>query len=274
MALLHRALRRVRPAPLAAALKKLVNVRRQTVVLADGARFHVDPVSDFGHRVTSPGGYEPELTQLAKHVLRRMDVFVDVGSNEGYFSVLAARLGAIVHAIEPQAALTRVIQRNSRLNNITMRTHRIALADRKGIATLHVSNSTNSGSSSLFSVYRADHDERVATLPLDNVLMREGVRHVRLLKVDCEGAEKIVIPGARATLACKRVDFISIEYHSRIIGEAACAVIDHTIRDHGYRCLALGSGLWVYHLPGLESQLAALGPLRAVPPLKHQQLGT
>jgi FkbM family methyltransferase len=267
MALLHTVLRRVRPAPLAAALKKLVNVQRRKVVLEDGAKFYVDPVSDFGHRVTSPIGYEPGLTQLAKHVLGWKDVFVDVGANEGYFSVLAARQGAIVHAIEPQAALTPVIQENSRLNNVTIHTHQIALADRRGTAMLHVADSTNSGSSSLFGRHRADHDECVKVLPLDHVLKRASIRHVRLLKIDCEGAEKIVIPGAYTTLARNRVDFISIEYHSTIIGVVACAEIDHTIRDHGYGCVMLGNGLWAYHLPGLESQLAALGPLKAVPPL-------
>ena len=267
MTLLHTALRHVRPAPLAAALKKLVNVQRQNVVLGDGSQFHVDPVSDFGHRITSSVGYEPELTQLVNHVLGLMDVFVDVGANEGYFSVLAARQGAIVHAIEPQAALTPVIQKNARLNNVTIHTHHIALADRAGTAMLHVAHSTNSGASSLFGEHRGGQDELVAVLPLDHLLARESVRHVRLLKIDCEGAEKMVIPGAWTTLAEKRVDFISIEYHSTIIGGAACAEIDHTIREHGYRCVALGSGLWIYHLPGLESQLAALGPLRAVPPL-------
>lgn len=76
---LHTALYHVRPARLAAALKKAFNVQREVATLADGTIFWVDPVSDFGRRVVSPEGYEREVTALVKGVLRPGDVFVDVG---------------------------------------------------------------------------------------------------------------------------------------------------------------------------------------------------
>jgi FkbM family methyltransferase len=233
-------------------------------MLPDGAVFCVDPVSDFGYRVQSRNGYEQALTQLVKHVLASGDVFVDVGANEGYFCVIASRKGALVHAIEPQSRLIAVIQQNARLNNVAFRTHRLGLSDAAGTATLHLSSSINSGASSLFT---QGAGEAVATTTLDALLSDEQVRKVRLLKIDCEGAEQLVVPGGARTLAHHRVDFLSIEYHASIIGAAACITVDHTIRDHGYGCIALASRLWVYHAPGKERELDALGPTTVVPPL-------
>lgn len=262
MTLTHALLRHVRPAPLAATLKRWANVQRETVVLPDGAIFSVDPVSDFGYRVTSRVGYEPELTQFVKHVIRPSDVFVDVGANEGYFSVLAARRGAWVYAFEPQLDLEWTIKRNLLVNGAKdWEVYPVALADKEGFASLHVSPSTNSGASTLFA------DGAGVPVPTTTLDRMVDAPHIRLLKIDCEGAEQLVIPGAAKTLANHRVDFLSVEFHPSIIGGAACITVDQQIRSHGYVCTALGSGLWVHHLPGLESDLEALGPLAPVAPL-------
>jgi hypothetical protein len=53
------------------------------------------------------------------------------------------------------------------------------------------------------------------------LLELERVNDVRLLKIACEGAEQRVIPAASKTLGTHRVGYLSLEYHSTIIGETA-----------------------------------------------------
>src|SRR4051812_38970298 len=116
---LYQCLARVRPAPVASALKRLLRVRRRAVTTPEGT-FWIDPVSNLGLELLR-GRYEPSLTEVVRRYLRPGGVFVDVGANEGYFSAIAARLvgptGRVV-AVEPQARLRPVLEENFRLNGV------------------------------------------------------------------------------------------------------------------------------------------------------------
>src|SRR5689334_3404918 len=129
---LHSTLMRVRPAQVAAALKMALRVRRQVIGSDSGHRFWVDPVSVFGMQLATAGVYEPGMTFLLKALLRPSDVFIDVGGNEGYFSVLAAGLvgsEGTVHCIEPQRRLREVLLRNFDLNSASVKLHQCAIAN-------------------------------------------------------------------------------------------------------------------------------------------------
>ena len=95
--------------------------------------------SNFGFRLTSAQGYEPETKALLVSFLKPGMVFVDLGANEGFFSVVASRLvgsGGKILAIEPQARLGSVIRRNLELNlaaNVTLA--QVAISAEAGVAT-------------------------------------------------------------------------------------------------------------------------------------------
>jgi hypothetical protein len=108
----------IRPAQIGAILKRILLIRRRLVTLRSGQRFLVDPVSVFGLSLISDGVYEPQLTGLVEQILRPGDVFVDVGGNEGYFSVVAAACvgDGQIYCVEPQSRLLPIIAANSQLN--------------------------------------------------------------------------------------------------------------------------------------------------------------
>ena len=87
------------------------------------------------------------------------------------------------------------------------------------------------------------------------------------MKIDCEGAEPLILAGGEGFFGAKRVDFISLDYHTSIVGEKAAKAMDGRLRDWGYVLTKAANRCWVYHLPGLESVLASLGQYEAVPPL-------
>jgi FkbM family methyltransferase len=265
-AAIERALMRVRPASLAVILKRAFRVKRRIVTLPDGRRLWLDPVSHLGSTVMREGRYEVALESVLNLLLRKGDAYFDVGANEGYFAVLAALRGAQVLAFEPQSRLIPVIEENLRLNGIEGVTIvNAALADKRGHLTLSLAPDVNNGASSFHhrSWFSGDK-ETVRVETLDTSL--PAGRH-RLIKIDCEGAERIILAGARQALRDQRFEFMVIDYHSHIVGPQAAIDIDRLLRENGYLLTQLQSGLWIYHLPGLESELEQLGPCKSVPPV-------
>ena len=80
---------KIRPAILASLLKQFVPIGRQYLT-ADIGRFYADPLSQFGNTLLNHGTYEATLLETVKETLESGDTFVDLGANEGFFSVAAA----------------------------------------------------------------------------------------------------------------------------------------------------------------------------------------
>ena len=260
---LHSTLMRVRPAQLASALKLALRIRRTVMVSDAGFRFWTDPVSVFGMHLARSGTYEPQMTRLLRALLRPSDVFLDIGGNEGYFSVVAASLvkAGNVHCIEPQSRLHEILQRNFALNGSAVALHQCALSNRDGHVELYLRPSTNTGASSVYRHWSLGFTaERVPAERLDSFFDRHSIATARLIKIDCEGAEGLVIDGASQVLADHRAEFIAMEYHTAISGPDICHETHRRITSAGY-VLTRVAGQCVYHLPSHESSLRSLGEL-------------
>jgi hypothetical protein len=127
---------------------RFLRIERQVIVTRQG-RFFVDPLSDLGRQLLEDGDYEPEMALILENYLSSGAVFLDLGANEGYFTVVASRLcGASgqVYAVEPQGRCVKVIQENCRLNgcaNVTILP--VAVSDQAGQITLYLHSSINTG---------------------------------------------------------------------------------------------------------------------------------
>lgn len=190
------------------------------------------------------------MTKLLYTLLRPADTFLDVGGNEGYFSVIASTLlpDGAVHCIEPQGRLQPVLSGNLELNGATRAVaHRTALSDRVGTVKLFIRPSTNTGASSLFRHWKfGAATERVPATTLDAFFDANRLNKVRLMKVDCEGAEHLVIAGGRNVLKRGAIDFIAMEYHAAICGQVRCHAAHAALTEAGYR-LSDTPGPLVYH---------------------------
>lgn len=159
--------------------------------------------------------YEAGTTKLILRVLKKRDLFVDAGANNGYYSLLAATLigrEGEAFAFEPSPRNFKRLSENVRLNgfkNITA--YQIALGSKKGQAKMDVSGFED-GLDRLTPDSVAGDDITVKLDSLDNVL--KGKR-IALIKIDVEGYETEVIGGAKHMLADKKIKVI-IEYNHRI----------------------------------------------------------
>lgn len=233
---------RIRPAPLAETAKRLAGVRRRVVATPDG-RFDVDPVSKLGLALCLGGAFEPAMRDAIRDVLPEGGTFVDLGANEGYFTVVGARrvgpAGRVV-AVEPQARLLPLIRANCGLNGVSavVRVEAVAVADRDGERPLYLTTSLNNGGSGLARPTRyplptqAVRVERLAAL-----LDRAGAVAVDLMKVDIEGFEYEAVLGSPEVFRAGRVRALALELHPAALAARGKAAADITgfLEACGYR---------------------------------------
>lgn len=167
-----------------------------------GSRFRGQSIDLVQGYIYYFGVWEPHLTEwiaerLARH---RNRVFVDVGANVGYYTLLAANLltaeGQVV-SIEASPMIHRMLEDNIRLNGLSnVRTVCGAAMAERGLLTLYHGDATNLGSSTTLSNTVGD-DRRVETIgmPLSEILSEVEVLRARLIKIDVEGAEWSAVQG-------------------------------------------------------------------------------
>jgi FkbM family methyltransferase len=150
--------------------------------------------------------YERELPYL-EQILSPGMTFVDAGACYGLYTLAASKIvgesGRVI-AFEPASRAFRVLQKNVALNCLAnVLAFPMALTANSGKALLH--HHPNVGCDSL----GRDHSftetaEEVATESLDNALRKISVGHVDVIKMDVQGAEELVLRGAKRILEASR----------------------------------------------------------------------
>jgi FkbM family methyltransferase len=160
--------------------------------------------------------YEPLLTALIAQTLRAGSVFVDVGANTGFFTVLGARCaspGGRVLAFEPHPGARAQLQQVVALNGLSelVTVSNSALSDQSTDAA-PLFMAADSVLSTLDTALAPLGDEHpfltsvnVPVSTLDDWLEAAGPpwsdRSIDLIKIDVEGLEERVIRGMARTLA-------------------------------------------------------------------------
>lgn len=231
---------------------RLMNVvaRRETAPFAaplrvtDGAlRFVCDLRDEIAREACFMGYYEPQETVLVREILEPGMTFVDVGANWGYFTLLAAdrvtSTGRVI-AFEPHPELFAPLAENVSANGLHWVTPlRVALSDATGEVELvsFAGDASNRGVSRIAGDPGASGKRyRVPTGRLDTLLDEAGVGDVDLLKMDIEGAEALVLPSLRESLARGRYRRILLELHPESVAEWGVGASDlvRLVRAAGY----------------------------------------
>lgn len=188
---------------LAAPLNRLFPPEEVTINLAGVGRVTLDLSIRMLQEVYWSGLHKEDaaIQRLARTLLPRDGVFVDVGANIGLHTLaIAAHVaeGGSVVAFEPHPLNHRLLVRNLRQNNL-----RHVVAENAGLAefdtTLIGSAQPGGGNWSLAS--RGDHHFDVRLMRLDDYWRDHPLPRLDLMKIDVEGAEVRVLRGARQTIA-------------------------------------------------------------------------
>jgi FkbM family methyltransferase len=178
--------------------------RSRLVRTRPGARFAVDTGDMIQRYLYLFGWWEPRLTAHVRSRLRPGDVFIDIGANIGYFSVLAAqRVGPTgrVVAVEAAPPIAEMLSRNLAINRCpNVRVIVAAVGDRAGEREFYLENAGNLGATTAHRPAAGyERSFRAATYPLTELVDPADLIRARLIKVDIEGGEDTVV-GALAPL--------------------------------------------------------------------------
>ncbi len=194
-------------------------------------------------------GFETPLPEYLYGVARRRPgLVIDVGSNTGFYALLAASASArnTVLAFEPMAEIAERARRNVLRNRMAGRieVREVALSDRNGMAEFYVPDDAHGLVETSASLRRDFKGEPAAVRPvashrLDRVLLRSrwAARPISLIKIDVEGHEAAVLNGARWTIRLRRpVLFVEV------LPNADLPWLNHFVRRRRYVDVKLGPG--------------------------------
>ncbi len=194
------------------------------------------------------GIWEPEATAFLNRRLGPGDVFIDVGANIGYFSLLAAgRVGPSgrVIAVEASPPVFERLVSNVNLNHARhVRTLNVAAAAEKGQVKLYCGQDCNCGATSVVPDESDVVIAEVNAAPLTDLISDHDWNNVRLVKIDVEGAEAGVIRGLGSLIEKGRNDReYLIEIHPsrlRHLGYSPADVL-RPFGDAGYHAYTIGN---------------------------------
>lgn len=180
------------------------------LILAEiqGSRMYVDSRDTvIAHALLTVGFMELSETEFLKKNLKPGMVFVDVGANIGYFTLLAARLvgeRGKVYAFEPApdtfALLVKSIELNHYQNIVPIQK---AVSNQAGQTLVYQEQATSGGTS----LASNNLQELAGSVPVETITLNQfftngasGTR-VDILKMDIQGAEALAMEGATDLLA-------------------------------------------------------------------------
>jgi FkbM family methyltransferase len=200
------------------------------------------------------GEWEPEETELVKKLTKPGDVFVDVGANLGYYSLIAARAGTShVYAFEAQPSTYELLGKNVIINwmtkfityeNLAVYSH---TTDLEFFVRDHYPGNSSLGFTppdQLGKWFDTTTAVKVHAVALDDYFADKPGK-IDLLKVDVEGAEPAVFEGARRTLAQNRGIKILCEWSPDQMATARQdpAHLVELWAEQGFRAHVLHTGL-------------------------------
>jgi FkbM family methyltransferase len=213
-----------------------------------GMKIRGDAADIIGQYIYYFGLWEPDITAWVTRRLAPGDVFLDVGANIGYYSLLASRLvgprGSVV-AVEASPATFRALSDNIAMNGVVnVRPVNVAASDRPGRLKLYRGHEHNTGLATVVEGHGFELEAEVPAAPLNSILTAGEMRRLRLAKIDVEGAEAQVVAGMGALIEQGRPDLeVIIEINPALLerqGTSTQAVLAPFLRA-GYHAYVLAN---------------------------------
>jgi FkbM family methyltransferase len=149
------------------------------------------------------GKFEIEETAILSSLLPKIDVFIDIGANLGYYTCLALQSGKPVVAFEPQQQNLQCLFQNLNANGWAKKAEvfPLALSEHSGLLTLYGASGPSASLIKNWAGYSSRFKKTVPVSTLDKVLAGRFESQQLLIKMDVEGAEFNVLKGALSTIS-------------------------------------------------------------------------
>ena len=221
---------------------------------ARGSRFRCHPPDLIQLYLWIFGEWEPDLTAFISSRLSKGDVFVDVGANIGYYSILASRAvgdsGRVV-AVEASPAVFEALRETIAMNDVCDRVRAIncAAAAQPGFIDVYSGPRHNTGLTSTIQRRGMHAQAQVPSQPIDDLLQSDEFSRARLIKIDVEGAEDQVLAGMCSIIRHGRRDLeILVELSPQWWADPSRRPIDvlQPLIDAGFHAYTIDNNYWMW----------------------------
>ena len=204
--------------------------------------FNIDVLNNdwVGGSIINGNSWEPHITFFLDRNLKKKSVFIDVGSNYGWHSIMSSNLCETVYSFEPQRYIYNIQKENIKQNNITnIKLFNYGIGntnEQLNMSPINYNESVNVGDLSI-----GLGGEIVEVKTLDSLTLKK----VDIIKIDVQGFEKFVIEGGINTIN-EHKPLLIIEFEDHQLRKFNYGVIDlfNVIKDMGYYIYLLD-----YHYP-------------------------
>ena len=134
---------------------------------------------------------EGKELSIIQNYIKNGGIFLDIGANIGYYSLMAAKFGAKkVIGIEPNPIVLDRFKENIKFNKFDkqIKTFQVGVGEKRETKELRLSH-IDMGSSSIVNTKLNSDKVKIKILPLSEILKKEGISKVDVLKIDIEGFE-------------------------------------------------------------------------------------
>lgn len=178
-----------------------------------------------------------EEMAIIRQFVKPSDICFDIGANIGYYSLVLAKLAKEIHAFEPVPLICQVLKCNLLLNGICN-----VIANQSAVGRITGETSFNIAADSAYSgfcdtnIVSPSESVRLPVTRLDDYCTARRISRIDFLKIDVEGAESLVLDGAREVLK-SRPRFMMIELAERMQEKYGSAIIDvvTSLASYGYK---------------------------------------
>ena len=165
-----------------------------------GYKFNINTTYPMESAIWLSGTYEVTTTKFLRQVLRKGDVFLDIGANCGAVTLVAASAiaGGKIYAFEPGNTIRSRLQANVDLNPLLQNIVQVVPFG-LGLKTgklLYYEDENYRGNGALFDSQGIPVD----VLSLDDWVEQEKIDKIDAIKIDVEGMEYDVMLGGKLTL--------------------------------------------------------------------------
>lgn len=164
---------------------------------------------------------EEGMYEYQKAKLCGDEVVLDCGANMGLFSARAAALGCKVYSIEPNPMVWTYLDRVKNIYPDKIEIVPNVISDKEGVAQFLCTKGISEGHivGSMGEYYDKQVDKvqklEVQTLTVDKFVEKNGLERVDFIKADIEGAERMMLKGAKNTLKKYSPKLSLCTYHHR-----------------------------------------------------------
>lgn len=196
---------------------------RAVAVTDYGCRILIDTRNKQHLKIISHGVYEKAVGWAINKYLKPGEVFVDVGANIGFFTLMACKIvgpKGKVYALEPNPVIYEMMDTSVFANSFGKRCHTQNIAAFNGNGTMELTwDSAGHGGGRLVTHDKVILDENKTTVKLEKLdeILAGNDRPISVMKIDTEGSEPYILEGASQIIAQNPNCIIIAEWSPRFV---------------------------------------------------------